>query len=344
MRLPTLELMKAAYGQYALGALNVCNMEQIHGGRKSMVPGCQDAQEQGASMRNAFESRLLVRPSAQQGEYVRVTPESAGWEHLSFAARRMKRGDIWEEETGSFEYGLVILGGSCAVESSRGNWDKAGRRPDVFHGMPYALYLPHETSFRLEALTPELHIAYGWCQGGGQHRPRLVTPDQVAIEIRGGDNATRQINSLFPPGFDCHRLVAVEVYTPSGNWSSYPPHKHDVHRVDASGQVLEADLEEVYFYQLDRPGGYALQRVYTGDGRLDELLLARHGDAVLVPEGYHPVASAHGYTTYYLNFLAGSAQSLANSDDPEQAWIKETWKSKDPRVPVVTMAMERAGL
>jgi len=167
-----------------------------------------------------------------------------------------------------------------------------------------------------------------------------VTPDQVAIEIRGGGNATRQINSIFPPGFNCHRLVAVEVYTPPGNWSSYPPHKHDVHRVDTAGQLIEADLEEIYFYKLDKPQGYAVQRVYTADLRLDETMVARDSDVVLVPEGYHPVASAHGYTTYYLNFLAGSAQSLANTDDPEHVWIKQTWREKDQRVPVVSLVME----
>ena len=100
--------------------------------------------------------------------------------------------------------------------------------------------------------------------------------------VRGGGNATRQINSIFPPGFDCHRLVAVEVYTPPGNWSSYPPHKHDVHRVDAAGQLIEADLEEVYFYKLDKPEGYGIQRVYTGDQRLDETIVARDGDVVLL--------------------------------------------------------------
>jgi 5-deoxy-glucuronate isomerase len=170
--------------------------------------------------------------------------------------------------------------------------------------------------------------------------PRLVTPEQVAAEIRGGGNASRQINSLLPPGFPCQRLVAVEVYTPSGNWSSYPPHKHDVHREDAAGRLLEADLEEIYFYKYDRPEGYAYQRVYTADGRRDDLLRPRADDLVLVPEGYHPVVSAHGYTTYYLNFLAGSAQSLANSDDPAYAWIKETWAEQDPRLPVVSLAME----
>jgi 5-deoxy-glucuronate isomerase len=287
-------------------------------------------------------SQLLVRPKPDQDEYIRITPESASWQHLAFAARRMPQGRVWTSATGRCEYGLVVLGGCCSIESSRGRWDRVGRRPDVFHGMPYALYLPPDTEFSVTAKSPELSLAYGWCLGEGQHPAQLVTPEQVQIEIRGGGNATRQINSLIPPGFDCHRLVAVEVYTPPGSWSSYPPHKHDVHRTDAAGQVLEADLEEIYFYQMDRPDGFAIQRVYTEDGSLDEVIVARQGDAVLVPEGYHPVASAHGYTTYYLNFLAGSAQSLANSDDPAHAWVKQTWHAKDPRVPVVTMDMERA--
>ncbi|MBI2925298.1 MAG: 5-deoxy-glucuronate isomerase [Verrucomicrobia bacterium] len=292
-------------------------------------------------MNTARQSSLLIHPYAASGEYVRVTPESAGWEHLSFAARRMKQGERWSHSIGENEYGLVVLGGVCAVESSRGRWSRIGRRPDVFHGMPYALYLPRDTQFTVIALSTELDIAYGWCPAEGEHPPRLVTPEQVEIEIRGGGNATRQINSLIPPGFDCHRLIAVEVYTPSGNWSSYPPHKHDVHRVDATGRIIEADLEEIYFYKIDRPEGYAIQRVYTADRRLDEVMVARNNDVVLVPEGYHPVASAHGYTSYYLNFLAGSVQSLANSDDPEHAWIKETWTTKDPRVPVVTVDCHR---
>ena len=254
----------------------------------------------------------------------------------------MQSHETWEADTGEDEYGLVILGGSCAVESSRGNWPSIGRRPNVFAGMPYALYLPPGTKFCVRPAGEQVDLAYGWCRGGGSHQPRLVTPKSVAVEIRGGGNATRQINSIFPPGFDCERLVAVEVYTPAGNWSSYPPHKHDVHRVDSAGQLLEADLEEIYFYKIDRPQGYAIQRVYTADSRVDETIIARNNEVVLVPEGYHPVAAAAGYTTYYLNFLAGSAQSLANSDDPQHAWIKETWRQKDPRVPVVTLEMEQS--
>ena len=291
---------------------------------------------------NASGSSLLVRPQTGRGEYQRITPQTAGWEHLHFAARRMNRGEEWRGSTGVFEYGLVVLGGTCAIESSRGNWAKVGRRPNVFAGMPFALYLPPDTIFRVAALSDPLDLACGWCRAEGGHAARLVTPEAVAVEIRGGGNATRQIHSLFPPGFDCHRLVAVEVYTPPGNWSSYPPHKHDAHRVDAAGRLLEADLEEVYFYKFDRPQGYALQRVYTADARRDEVIVARDSDVVLVPEGYHPVASAPGYTSYYLNFLAGSAQSLANSDDPDHAWVKQTWTGRDPRVPVVTMEMEKA--
>jgi 5-deoxy-glucuronate isomerase len=164
----------------------------------------------------------------------------------------------------------------------------------------------------------------------------------VPISIRGGDNASRQINDLLPPGSPVHRLVLVEVYTPSGNWSSYPGHKHDVHRVAANGKLLEADLEEVYFYKFDKAHGYAYQRVYTDANSplhqagfpIDALVRPTENCAVLVPEGYHPVVSAPGYTTYYLNVLAGSAQSLANMDDPLYAWVKESYRGVDGRLPL----------
>jgi 5-deoxy-glucuronate isomerase len=137
-------------------------------------------------------------------------------------------------------------------------------------------------------------------------------------------------------------LVLVEVYTPSGNWSSYPPHKHDRHLETERGELIEADLEEVYFYKFDRPEGYAYQRVYTDESSplhqaglpIDALILAEDNCAVLVPEGYHPVTSAPGYTTYYLNVLAGSAQSLANQDDPRYSWVKEKYRRKDDRLPL----------
>jgi len=289
-------------------------------------------------------SRLLVEPAGSATEYQHVTPQSAGWDHLHFAARRMQTDEQWQGDTNDSEMAIVVLGGICRVRSSRGEWERIGRRGDVFSGMPYTLYLPRDTQFAVEALSDELDIAYGWCQVQSDSPPRLVRPQDVSVEIRGGGNATRQINAMLPPGFGCERLVVVEVYTPPGNWSSYPPHKHDEHRVDEDGNLLEADLEEIYFYKIDRPQGYAIQRVYTADGSLDEVIQARTDDLVLVPEGYHPVVAAHGYTTYYLNFLAGSAQSLANSDDPEHDWIKGEWPAKDRRLPLVSLEMESGGL
>src|SRR5690242_16312831 len=113
-------------------------------------------------MKTGSESRLLIHPHSTSGEYIRITPEKAGWEHLSFAARKMAQGEVWTARTGHSEYGLVILGGVCAIKSSRGKWDRVGRRPDVFHGMPYALYLPRGTEFEVTALSA-LDIAYGWC-------------------------------------------------------------------------------------------------------------------------------------------------------------------------------------
>ena len=283
---------------------------------------------------------LLVAPNFNRDEYIQVTPQIAHWDHLSFAARRMTLGQKWDFQTGENEFALVVLGGSCQVTSNRGNWTDVGRRPNVFAGMPYTLYLPAETRFTLEATSEHLDIAYGWSIARAMYPARLVKPDEVEIEIRGGGNVTRQINKMIPPGFPCSRLVVVEVYTPSGNWSSYPPHKHDEHIVDQAGTVLEADLEEIYFYKIDRPEGFAYQRIYTPDRSIDELILARDNHLVLSPQGYHPVVAAPGYNCYYLNMLAGSAQSLAATDDPEHTWVKGTWKEKDPRLPLVSMDME----
>jgi 5-deoxy-glucuronate isomerase len=290
-------------------------------------------------MRSSSAS-FLIPPDFSHDEYIQVTPLTAGWYHLSFAARKMTRSDKWDFETKENELALVILGGTCQVTSNKGSWMEVGRRPDVFAGMPYTLYLPPETRFTLAATSEQLDIAYGWCVAHDTYPAQLVRPAEVEIEIRGGANVTRQINKMIPPGFPASRLVVVEVYTPSGNWSSYPPHKHDEHIVDAAGNVLEADLEEVYFYKIDRPEGFAYQRIYTADQKIDELILARDSHLILSPQGYHPVVVAPGYNCYYLNMLAGSAQSLAATDDPAHAWVKESWKDKDPRLPLVSMDME----
>ncbi|MDX2430917.1 MAG: 5-deoxy-glucuronate isomerase [Bacteroides sp.] len=278
---------------------------------------------------------LLVKPIAEEGVYQRVLKEDAGWEFLNFEARLMKKDETWSGNTGDNEYGIILLGGNYSVKTNRGSWETKNGRKDVFSGIAHSLYLPRHTTFTLTAESELLDLGYGWCETDQDHPACFKTPEEAAIEIRGGDNATRQINSLIQPGFDCHRLVSVEVYTPSGNWSSFPAHKHDTRKVDAEGKLVEARLEETYFYKTDKPQGFAIQQVYTDDRSLDEIAVAKNNDLVMVPEGYHPVAAGHGYNVYYLNFLTGSDQSLANTDDPDHKWIYDSWKGLDPRIPMV---------
>ena len=287
-------------------------------------------------------ANLLVAPgnSADPHVVVEVTPALAQWEHINFQVRQLGTGAHWSFDTSDHEFALIVLSGTINVTSNRGDWQMGGRA-HVFAGAAYVLYLSRHTSLTVTA-SSDAEFAVTWVKASKDFAPVLVTPATVAQEIRGGDNATRQINQLMPPGFPCERLVIVEVYTPSGSWSSYPPHKHDIHRTAADGTILEADLEEIYFYKHDKPDGFAFQHVYTdadspihqAGSPIDAVVVARPNHVVLIPEGYHPVTSAPGYTTYYLNVLAGSAQSLANIDDPKHTWVKHHYQGLDPRVPI----------
>ncbi len=284
----------------------------------------------------------LVRCAAQgYGTYQKVLAADAGWQHLNFEARLLQKGESWQGNTGNDEYGFILLSGNYTVRTDKGTWETVNGRKNVFSGLAHTLYLPPHTEFHFTAQSDVLDLAAGWCASKASFPARFKTPAEVAIEIRGGDNATRQINSLIEEGFGSSRLVAVEVYTPAGNWSSFPAHKHDERRIDPDGNLLEACLEEFYFYKFDREQGYAIQQVYTADSSLNELMQVKGNDLVMVPKGYHPVAAAHGYNCYYLNFLAGSDQSLANTPDPAHAWIFQSWQAKDPRIPMVTAQMNQ---
>jgi 5-deoxy-glucuronate isomerase len=286
-----------------------------------------------------YQRSLLIKPIANNGIYHSITAAQAGWEYLNFEARTLQLNESFTQCTNENEYCIVLLGGNFKVISNKGNWEITNGRKDVFSGIAHTLYLPRKTNFTLTATKDNTDIAICWVATNEDHPACLKQPQEAAIEFRGGDNANRQINSLLPPGFDCHKIVCVEVYTPSGNWSSYPAHKHDVRKTDANGNLLEADLEEIYFYKTDKPNGFAIQQVYNDDRSLDEIIKVHNNEAVLVPEGYHPVVAGHGYNIYYLNFLAGSDQSLANTPDPQQAWIFGTWKTQDARLPMVTAEM-----
>jgi 5-deoxy-glucuronate isomerase len=287
---------------------------------------------------------ILLRPRADSTDpdlILDITPSRAGWDFISFQARHLPAGQRWSFNSGENELALVNFTGVYSVHSNRGAWTEIEGRQNVFTGAAHVLYLPRRTEFSVTAHT-DFEFAVAWTPTNQDHAPFLTMPDRVPISIRGGDNVSRQINDILPPGSPVHRLVLVEVYTPSGNWSSYPPHKHDMHIVDAKGTLIEADLEEVYFYKFDQPEGYAYQRVYTDERSplhqaghpIDALVRPENNCAVLIPEGYHPVVSAAGYNCYYLNVLAGSAQSLANQDDPRYSWVKENYKRRDERLPL----------
>jgi 5-deoxy-glucuronate isomerase len=281
-----------------------------------------------------MNTRSLLIPAVSTTRDLGTTMDFApggatGFKYLQLQVRRIAAGETFKGSTDSNELVIVGLGGTFDLESTHGSWSSIGSRANVFTGMPSAVYLPIQTKFAVTAVR-DCDLAFCYCAAEISHPAALIQPADVRVEIRGGANATRQINHIVTPEFPAQRLLIVEVYTPGGNWSSYPPHKHDVHNPPG-----EVDLEELYYYRIDRPEGYAIQRVYTRDRRLDETLTVRDGDLVLIPEGYHPVVAAHGYNVYYLNVLAGSARSMAASDDPDYGWVRNTWKVKDPRVPLV---------
>ncbi len=192
---------------------------------------------------------ILVRPESSVNDpdlILSITPEGAGWQYISFLARRLAAGQSWSFESGENELVIVNLSGRYSVRSNRGQWSGIGGRENVFDGAAHALYLPRQTEFTITAEEGG-EYAVAWVPTDQDHEPWLIKPEDVAVSVRGGDNVSRQINDLLPSNSPVHRLVLVEVYTPGGNWSSYPPHKHDTHIEDGEGNLLEADPEEVYF-------------------------------------------------------------------------------------------------
>ncbi len=264
----------------------------------------------------------------QGGELVHLPRQHAQWDWMSFFVRRLLPGQAFQTRTENEEAAFVLLGGTCSVDWGQGA-KRIGKRRDVFDGFPHALYLPtgHAVQFSAETVC---EIAE--CRAPSQARlePKLITPSQVVSSLRGGGNVSRQIIDIIGPDFPADKLMVIEVYTPGGNWSSYPPHKHDVHSPPA-----EVDLDEIYYYRIRQPEGFALQHLYSGKHGADQTLKAGNGDTVLVHSGYHPVVAGPGYDVYYLNFLAGSSRALAVTEDSNHVWIRSTWKDTDPRLPLV---------
>jgi 5-deoxy-glucuronate isomerase len=279
-------------------------------------------------------SDLLLRAE----EWDAVDPRSASWRYLSFRVESLRGKEHVRRQTGAEEVALVTLRGACGVESGDERWELAGR-DGIFDGMPWTMYLPCDTEYTLTGVG-DAEVAVCGAVAEERFEPRLIGPDEVEIEVRGSGNATRQINHILKPEFPAQRLLVVEVFTPAGNWSSYPPHKHDEDR--PPGEVV---LEEVYYYRTptEPPGAFAVQRLYSREHETDVTETVRNGDLMLVPYGYHTTCAAHGYDLYYLNALAGDRRSMAAADDPSLAWIRPAWAAlePDPRVPLVTPAGRR---
>jgi 5-deoxy-glucuronate isomerase len=236
-----------------------------------------------------------------------VTPESAGWTYVGFEVATAP----FEGSTGSDEHCLVVLSGRCTVRSRHGDWELGGR-PDPFSGLPDAAYLPPGTSYVVEG-DAEIGLCTAPARDGAPARP--LPGDRIVPETRGHGAHERTIHPILMGDEPADSLLVCEVLTPPGHWSSYPPHKHD-----RDAMPEESFLEETYYHRISPPQGFALQRVYTDDGSLDETLVVRDGDTVLVPRGYHTVSAPPGYDLYYLNVMAGPVRAWAVANDPDHEW------------------------
>ena len=264
----------------------------------------------------------LIVPSREtpdeEGSLVKVTPESAGWGYVGFEVLRLREAQSVERQTGDEEICMVVLSGICNVSTADDRWENIGGRGSVFDGAPYAVYLPPQASYRVEAVGGELEVAIASAPAEEGVDPQLIRPEDVEVGVRGSGNMERELRPILMEDRPAERLLVVEVITPNGHWSSYPPHKHDEDR-----RPHESYLEETYYHRVRPEKGFAFQRVYAEDRYLDETVTFKNGDVVLVPKGYHMVSAPPGYDLYYLNVMAGPVREWKVKNDPSHEWLIE---------------------
>ena len=265
---------------------------------------------------------LLVRPGAPGpgGAVLSVTPKSAGWSYVGFEVHRLAAGEGRAVRHAEREHCVVVLAGSVDVVAGSESWHGVGGRADPFDGLPHAVYAPAGVPLEIAAVqSAEIAIASAPATNSDRRPPSLISPDDIDVEVRGRGPFERRIHPILMDDRPAESLLVVEVITPAGHWSSFPPHKHD--RDDPPTESL---LEETYYHRIKPPHGFGLQRVYSDDGDLDEAVGFADGDVVLVPRGYHTVSAPPGYDLYYLNVMAGPVRRWAMVDDPAHAWLKST--------------------
>lgn len=261
-------------------------------------------------------AQLLVHPSKldAQGRIHAITPASAGWDYVGFSAYQLKAGDTLSLNTGDVEQCLVLVSGKADVTAGALQCGVIGERMTPFDGGPHSVYVPPHTGWTITAQTDcEIGACSAPAKGG---KPPLYLPPGP-VEQRGQGTNARFVSNILPDDSPhAESLLVVEVITPGGNWSSYPPHKHDT-----DNPPQETYLEETYYHRLKRGAGFAIQRVYTDDLSLDETMAVSDRDVVLVPKGYHPVGAPHGFDLYYLNVMAGPVRSWKFTMAPDHAHL-----------------------
>lgn len=258
-------------------------------------------------------SQLLRKPFGTHGKVHEITPQSAGWRYVGFSLYRLRAGEVVAEATGAHEVILVMVEGKAAITAAGQDWGVLGERMDVFEKTPpHCLYVPNGQEW-LAVATTDCTIAICAAPGKGGHVARRLGPEGITLTQRGKGPNTRWINNIAMEAEDvADSLLVTEVFTPAGNWSSYPSHRHDE---DDFPRITY--LEETYYHRLNPADGWAIQRVYTDDGSLDETMAVKDGEVVLVPRGHHPCGAPHGFELYYLNVMAGPRRAWRFQAAPE---------------------------
>lgn len=260
---------------------------------------------------------LLVRPQGTRGKVHDVTPDSAGWGYVGFGLYRLEPGDRVAEATGGREVILVLVEGKAQVMAAGQDWGVMGARMDVFEKTaPHCLYVPNGSDWAAEAVTA-CTLAVCSAPGQGNHPARRLGPEGIELTRRGKGTNSRFVNNIAMEMHDvADSLLVTEVFTPAGNWSSYPSHRHD-----EDDYPRMTYLEETYYMRLNPSQGFGVQRVYTEDGSLDETMAVKNHDVTLVPRGHHPCGAPYGYEMYYLNVMAGPLRKWRFQNDPDHDWI-----------------------
>jgi 5-deoxy-glucuronate isomerase len=261
---------------------------------------------------------LLVRPHAPdaRGCVLEITPGSAGWQRVGLRINHLSAGRAASGGETGREACIVVLAGTADISVGDHRFEKIGGRSSVFEDTsPGAVYAPAGTEFTVIA-RDRVELAVCSAPGEPGRTPRAIDAGDMPRMVRGAGTNRRYVRNVLSEEHRADSLIVVEVITPGGHWSSYPPHKHDT--ATPGGETA---LEETYYHRVDPSQGFAFQRVYTEDRDLDETMCVHDGDVVLVPRGYHPVAAAHGYDLYYLNVMAGPHRAWVVHNDPAHEWM-----------------------